>query len=73
MICFVVEACKGGLHWLLEQGLLSCKALSISSCWYTEYLSQSSIITTQKMHGMQGQYSRLPMPSFDVHCSMFTP
>jgi hypothetical protein len=29
MIYFVMEACNGGLHRLLEQGLLTCKPLSI--------------------------------------------
>jgi hypothetical protein len=29
MIWFVMEVCKGGLHRLLEQGLLSCNPPSI--------------------------------------------
>jgi hypothetical protein len=29
MICSVMEACKVRLHLLLEQGLLSCKILSV--------------------------------------------
>ncbi len=30
------------------------------------------IITTQIMHGLQGQYLKVPMPSSGVHCVMFT-
>jgi hypothetical protein len=34
MIYFVMEACKGKLHQLLEQGLSELEAIVNSSCWY---------------------------------------
>jgi hypothetical protein len=37
-IRFVIEACKDLLHWLLQQGLLSCKPLSIpAAAIYVEF------------------------------------
>jgi hypothetical protein len=61
MVWFVMEA-KVGLHPQLEQGLLSCKPLSIPAAGI-KYL-QSLIIITQIMHGLQIQNSRLSTPSF---------
>ncbi len=72
MICFVMDACKGGLHRLLEQGLLSCKPLSIPTAGIQYSNSSLLIITTPIMHGMQGQHSRVPMQSPGFQYVMFT-
>jgi hypothetical protein len=58
-----------GKYQLLEQGLLSCKPLSIPAAGICN--SSLLIITTQIMHGMQGHYSRVPMLSSCVQCVMF--
>jgi hypothetical protein len=66
MIWFVMEACNGGLHRLLEQRLLRCKPASHHQFQLLVYSTCSLliIIITQIMHGMQGQNSWLHMASF---------
>jgi hypothetical protein len=59
MICFVMEACKGGTSKL--QTTLNFNA----DILYSAFSLLISI--TQIMHGMQDQYSRVPMPSSVVH------
>ncbi len=63
MFCFVIGDCKGGMQWLLEQGLLSCNALSILAAVYCTCSLQ---FITNKIIGTQGQNSRVLMSSFGV-------
>jgi hypothetical protein len=60
MLCFVRGDCKGGMQWLLEQGLLSCNALSILAAVYSACSLQ---FITNKIIGTQGQNSRVLMSS----------
>jgi hypothetical protein len=48
MICFIMEACKGGLYRLLEQGLLGAAEKFLLA-----------VIAAQILHGRQGQYSKV--------------
>ncbi len=65
MLCVVIGDCKGGMQWLLDQGLLSCNALAILAASIYSTCSLQ-IITNKIIHGMQGQNSRVLMSSSGV-------
>jgi hypothetical protein len=60
-----------GLHWLLKQGLLSCKPLSFQLRVYSN--CSLLITTTYIMHGMQVSTQGYPCRLSSVNSVMFIP
>ncbi len=60
----VMEACNGGVAPAAGAEAAELQATIHSSWWYISSTFNLLIIITHIMHGMQGQNSRLPTPSF---------